>query len=77
MHCTKRDLLANLLNDEHSQETISDHVDAVVDLARAEQNGSRGHELGLHVFAELQEQRLLKVAKGSGYVREEVCEGGV
>ena len=36
MHCTIHDVLANLLNDEHSQETISDHVDAVVDLARAE-----------------------------------------
>ena len=58
------------LNDVDSQKTVPDDVDAVVGLARAEEDGSRWHELGLHVFTQLHEERLLKVAKGSGRGRE-------
>ena len=53
-----------LLNDADFEPSVAYHVDAVVHLPRSEQDGPCWHKLGLHMLAELNEERLLKVTKG-------------
>ena len=59
------EMAADSFNDVDSQETIPDNVDIVISLSRAEQNGARRDKLCLHMFTQLHEKWLLKVAKGS------------
>ena len=60
-----------LLNDADFKPSVAYHVDAVVHLPRSEQDGPCWHKLGLHVLAELNEEWLLKVTKGS-ILRDEI-----
>ena len=43
------------LNDENSQKTVPDDIDAIINLSWTEQNGSRGNKLSLHMFTQLHE----------------------
>ena len=69
------------LHNVHFQKSISDHVYAVINLSRAKQDGSGWNKLCLHMFAELHEERFLKVTKcsrereGGGGEREGGGEG--
>ena len=53
-----------LLNDADFESSVAYHVDAIVHLPRSEQDGPCWHKLRLHMLAELNEERLLKVTEG-------------
>lgn len=58
------------LHDVHLQPPIFDDIDAIIWLTRSKQDGSGRYKDRLHVFAQLHEERLFKMAESSNTLEQ-------